>query len=154
MFHEMRRKDRLLSEEEAMAILEKGEYGVLSTIGEDGWPYGVPISYACRDNCIYFHMAEGVGHKLENIAHNSRACFTVVGDTLVIPEKFGTLYESVVAFGEVRPVEDKLESIEILRQKYSPAFEAEGKAYAQRAQAGFAVYCLHIEHITGKARRK
>jgi nitroimidazol reductase NimA-like FMN-containing flavoprotein (pyridoxamine 5'-phosphate oxidase superfamily) len=42
----IRRKDRALSEEEAFKILKAGEYGVLSTVGEDGYPYGVPVSYA------------------------------------------------------------------------------------------------------------
>ena len=36
MFYEMRRKDRLLTEKEAREILSEGEYGVLSTMGENG----------------------------------------------------------------------------------------------------------------------
>ena len=46
MFAEMRRQDRKLTQEEAEAILREGQYGVLSTTGEDGYPYGVPVSYA------------------------------------------------------------------------------------------------------------
>ena len=38
MFHEMRRKERMLTNEEAETILNKAEYGVFSTIGEDGYP--------------------------------------------------------------------------------------------------------------------
>ena len=41
---EMRRKDREISEEEACQLLATGEYGVLSTVGSDGEPYGVPLS--------------------------------------------------------------------------------------------------------------
>jgi nitroimidazol reductase NimA-like FMN-containing flavoprotein (pyridoxamine 5'-phosphate oxidase superfamily) len=40
----MRRKDRELSAEEAGRILAKGEFGVLSTVGTDGQPYGIPLS--------------------------------------------------------------------------------------------------------------
>ena len=36
----MRRKDRQVSDEEAMAYLKAAEYGVLSTVGPDGEPYG------------------------------------------------------------------------------------------------------------------
>jgi len=41
---DMRRKDRALSEEEAQALLDRTEYGVLSTVGGDGRPYGVPLN--------------------------------------------------------------------------------------------------------------
>ena len=41
---EMRRKDRKLDEQVAVSLLEHCEYAVLSTIGEDGNPYGIPIS--------------------------------------------------------------------------------------------------------------
>lgn len=64
MFYEMRRKDRLLTEKEAKEILSEGEYGVLSTIGEDGYPYGVPVNYVYLNDSIYFHCAADVGHKL------------------------------------------------------------------------------------------
>ncbi len=54
---EMRRKDRETSEEEACQLLAAGEYGVLSTVGADGEPYGVPLSYVYRDGEIFFHSA-------------------------------------------------------------------------------------------------
>ena len=41
---EMRRQDRMLSEEEAYEILEKAEYGILSTVCEDGKRYAVTMS--------------------------------------------------------------------------------------------------------------
>ena len=39
MNEKMRRKDRETTEERAYEILKNGEYGILSTIGEDGYPY-------------------------------------------------------------------------------------------------------------------
>lgn len=42
--YEIRRKDRALSESNAIKILEKGSFGTLSTIGADGYPYGIPIN--------------------------------------------------------------------------------------------------------------
>lgn len=41
----MRRKDKELFGADIEVILEKGEYGVLSTVGPDGTPYGIPLSY-------------------------------------------------------------------------------------------------------------
>jgi Predicted flavin-nucleotide-binding protein len=66
MQREMRRSDRQLAIEEAKEILTKAEYGSLATIGEDGYPYVVPVSYAFEDSSIYIHGATE-GHKLDNI---------------------------------------------------------------------------------------
>lgn len=47
---EMRRKDRELSATEAMEILQNGKFGVLSVMGDDGYPYGVPLHYVMIDD--------------------------------------------------------------------------------------------------------
>ncbi len=74
MFSEMRRKDRELKNDEAIEILKNNTYGVLSTISENGYPYGAPISYIFFNNSIYFHSAIK-GHKLDNISNNNRVSF-------------------------------------------------------------------------------
>ena len=99
----MRRKDREIFGEEIEDILKKGEYGILSTVGMDGKPYAVPISYAWKDGLIHLHCAANAGRKLDNISCNSNVCFVVIGDTEVQPEKFGTLYESVILTGQIMP---------------------------------------------------
>ncbi len=66
MFKEMRKKDREVLGEDIEKILTNGEYGVLATVGENGYPYTVPLSYVYQDNSIYFHCAKE-GHKLDNI---------------------------------------------------------------------------------------
>ena len=55
MFREMRRKDRIKTYEENVQILEECTNGVLSVIGDCGYPYGVPVSYVYNDSKIYFH---------------------------------------------------------------------------------------------------
>lgn len=147
----MRRKDRQLSEEQTYALLESGEYGVLSTADAQNDPYGVPLSYALLDGKIVFHCAAGVGHKLENIAQNPRVCFTVVGKTKVLPEKFSTAYESVIVFGMVAPAEDPVAALRALVKKYSPAYQDEGEATIVAAVQKTGVYAITIEKITGKA---
>ena len=99
----IRRKDREIETNDAINLLTKCEYGVLSTVGNDGQPYGVPLNYVYKDNCIYFHSARG-GHKIENIENNSKVSFCAIGYTNVLPSKFGTEYESVVAFGNASEV--------------------------------------------------
>ncbi len=154
MFREMRRADRELDTQEANIILEKGEYGILSTIGKNGYPYGVPVSYFYKEDKIYFHCAVGVGEKLENIKMNANVCFTVVGDTDVLPSKFSTKYESVIAFGMAsETVEDKQFVLEGLINKYSPDFKEPGMKYIMAAMDKTGVYEIKIEHMTGKARK-
>lgn len=54
----IRRKDRLLPENEAMMLLENGEYGVLSMVLPDEDAYGIPINYVWdKQRSIYFHCA-------------------------------------------------------------------------------------------------
>ncbi len=154
MEYAMRRVERQLSREEAERILAEGEYGVLCTCGEEGVPYGVPLSYVYREGVIYFHCAPGVGLKLAHLAQNGHVCFTVVGKTEVLPSQFSTRYESAIAFGTAVPEEDhKREALRALVKKYSPGFVAEGEAYMERAFDKVAVYAIRVERLTAKGRR-
>ena len=113
MFREIRLKDRSVDDEKAIAILAQGSYGVLSTIGEDGYPYGVPLNYTYFDNCIYFHCARE-GHKLENIDFNHKVSFCVVTKSDVLSNEFDTDYESAIAFGKATVVTDDSKKKDIL----------------------------------------
>jgi nitroimidazol reductase NimA-like FMN-containing flavoprotein (pyridoxamine 5'-phosphate oxidase superfamily) len=150
----VRRKDREIGAHEAIELLSNGEYGVLSTIGKDGQPYGVPLSYAYKDNCLYFHCALD-GHKLENIANNPKVSFCVVGDTKVLPEEFATEYESAVVFGTASEVQgaERNNALVWLLGKYSPAFIEEGKLYIDQKDKATRVMKIVIDQISGKARR-
>ena len=154
MKHDMRKSERQLGREEAEDILLHGEYGVLSTCGADGEPYGTPISYVYADGAICFHCAPGVGHKLANIAENPQVCFTVVGHTQPLPAKFSTIYRSAVAFGIAEALEGdaKRDALRRLIAKYSPDFTAEGEAYIARAFDRVGVYAIRISRLTAKGR--
>jgi len=117
---ELRRKDRAITEEEASVLLNNSEYGVLSTVSETGEAYGVPLNFCVIDNCIYFHCAVE-GEKIDNIEHNKYVSFCTVGRTEVLPDKFGTIYESVIVAGTAEEVfdTDKQIALEGLLQKYS-----------------------------------
>lgn len=149
----MRRSDRQMTQDEAMELLGRGEYGILSTIGEDNQPYGVPVSYALVDNSIYFHCATE-GAKLDNILNNNKVCFTVVGLTNVLPEKFSTVYESSIVFGKATIVndEEKVFALKEIVKKYSHDFIAEGDEYINRAKDKTTVVRIVIEELSGKER--
>ncbi len=150
----MRRTDRQLSREEAEQILRENQYGVLSTVCADGRPYGLPISYAYAGGKLYFHHTAAESLLRENIGGQARACFTVVGKTRLLPEKFSTQYESAIAFGIIRESEDKTEGLLRLVEALSPAFMEQGRRYAAAAQDRVVVYEFEIEELTGKARRE
>lgn len=154
MFRIMRREKYQISDEEVVLLLEKCEYGVLSTIAENGFPYGVPLSYAYKDGVIYFHCAQE-GMKLDNIALNNKVSFCVVGEVENVPEKFTTKYESVIVFGSAKEVfhEEKVEGLMSLINKYSKDYANQGKKYINNNKEETAVYKIEIEYVTGKARR-
>ena len=86
MFREMRRNRQQLSEEESLAVLERGTSGVLAVLGDEGYPYAVPLSYVYRNGKIYFHCAKS-GHKLEALKHCGKVSFCVVDQDQVKPEE-------------------------------------------------------------------
>ncbi|WP_143317756.1 pyridoxamine 5'-phosphate oxidase family protein [Clostridium sp. HBUAS56017] len=154
MFREMRRKDRELKNDEIIEVLKNTSYGILSTISENGYPYGVPISYVFFNDSIYFHCATK-GHKLDNILNNDKVSFCVVGNTCVLPEEFSTKYESIIVFGKAIEVFDDEKNMALLEtlNKYSPDFIEQGKEYIIKAGKATKVIKITIDHISGKARR-
>jgi nitroimidazol reductase NimA-like FMN-containing flavoprotein (pyridoxamine 5'-phosphate oxidase superfamily) len=149
----LRRSDRAMPEAEARGLLDKGEYGILSTSGPDGEPYGVPINYCVENGAIYFHSALA-GHKLENIAADTRVSFCVVGETEVLPDTFATRYRSVIVSGRATEVfaDEKQLALEGLLAKYSAGFQAEGRRYIAAQGDHARVFRITIDTISGKAR--
>ena len=152
---QLRRKDRAIPQEEAIAILNKAEYGVLSTISENGEPYGVPLNFCIIDRCIYFHCAVE-GQKIDNIKQNSSVSFCAVGNTKILPDKFTTKYESVIVSGEVEEVLDsnKQIALEGLLNKYSPEFFDNGIEYIESLREKTRVFKISINTLTGKALKQ
>lgn len=152
MFRQMRRQKREIEINLAKEILNKCEYGTLSTISDNGYPYNITLSYVYYNECIYFHSAKE-GYKIDNIRNNNKVCFNVVGNTQVLPESFSTKYESVVVFGTAWEVDYDEKELALLKllEKYSPNFIKEGKEYISKAKNATSVIKINIEHITGKA---
>ena len=154
MFKEMRRKDIELEITETIEILKKCNYGILSTIGENRYAYGVPVSYVYINNDIYFHSAMQ-GQKLDNLINNNKVSFCVVGETCILPDKFSTKYESVIIFGRANEIYDDEKNMVMLEilNKYSKEYLEKGKQYIKNAGSKVKVIKISIEHISGKARR-
>ncbi len=135
MNRSMRRKDRQMSQETAIELLERGEYGVLSSVDEDGQPYGVPVNYVFDGkDSIYFHCAQE-GHKLDNLRSNPKVSFTIVGNHQIMDWIFSTAYESVILFGTAQEVEgdEKYQRLKMLAQKFSPDYMHEFEKDIEKA---------------------
>ncbi len=148
----MRRFKQQLTEEQSIEILCKATAGVLSLCGDDGMPYGVPLSHVYQDGKLYFHSTL-VGHKLDLIRENASASFTVIAKDEIHPERFTTYFQSVIAQGKIRIVEDdekKLRILEILGRRCNPN---DAEALAKELKSGLS-RCLAlemtIEILTGK----
>ncbi|MDD2772540.1 MAG: pyridoxamine 5'-phosphate oxidase family protein [Elusimicrobiales bacterium] len=153
MFKKMRRADRQLSRPEADAILAKGIYGVLLLIGENGYPYGVPVNYVYMNNAIYFHCALE-GAKLDCIRACNKVSFCVVTEAVPLPEQLSTRYQSAIAFGTAREVssDEKMPVLMALLKKYAREFLEKGKERALNSLYRTAVIAISLDNVTGKAR--
>lgn len=152
MFKELRKKKRELDINESIKVLEEGREGVLSTISENGYPYGVAVNYIYYNDAIYFHCSKK-GHKLENIKLNEKVSFFVNNNITILPDKFTTHYSSVVIFGKAEEIQDesKREVMIALAKKYSPGFIKEGIEYIDKDLKACTVIKINIEHMTGKS---
>ena len=155
MNRSMRRKDRQMSTADAHDLLQKAEYGVLSTVDALGQPYGVPVSFALDGSqAIFFHSAPE-GQKLDNLRNQPRVCFTVVGHTQVLAQQFSTIFESVIVFGIAEEVEgsQKRHGLQLLAAKYNPGEAAAGEAYIDKHGQATQVVRIRVQQISGKERK-
>lgn len=151
----VRRQDRLLTRERAVELLHNGEYGVMS-MANNGIPYGIPVSYVFDgEKSIYIHCAPE-GMKLKAISTCHDVSFCVVGNTKVMPSKFTTLYESVVAHCHAHTClsdNERMDALKLLVTKYSPDNIEIGLKYAVRSFNRTEIIRLDILTISGKAKQ-
>lgn len=155
MFREMRRKRQKLEQHECEAILKEATSGVLSLAGDDGYPYGVPLSHAYVGGRLVFHGASS-GHKLDAMRANPKACYTVVQQDQVVPEEYTTYFRSVIAFGQMRVLEgdEKLSALRQLGDAFWPGHESERDAEIAPRLDHMNVFVMEIEHLTGKQAKE
>ena len=148
----MRRIRQQLSEEDSITILEKATSGTLALLGDNGYPYAVPISYVYADGKLYFHSALS-GHKVDAIRNCDKASFCVIEQDNVVPEKYTTYYRSVIAFGRIHVIEDeneKMETARLLGNRYNPNDEESLQKELEHGFARMLMIRFDIEHLTGK----
>ena len=154
MFREMRLKENMTTHEEAVAMFKEATNGVLAVMGDEGYPYAVPVSFVYEDGKIYFHSTSSTSHKIDSIVKNPRVSFCVVLQDQIVPQEFNTLYRSAIAFGKARilsEADDIKHGIMCILNKYSKDYIDSGLAYRDAEDGNFCVVEIEIEHMTGKA---
>lgn len=129
MFREMRRFKQQVSDDECKKILTEENRGTFSVIGDNGYPYTIPINfyYDETDHKIYFHGAKE-GHWEWNVT-------------------------SVVVFGRVALVTDRTVIEDRLRKlaiKYYPTEDEVEEEMSSSSADRVQLYAIEIEHMTGK----
>jgi len=151
MFREMRRSKQLLSQEDTLAVMARGTNGVLACLGDEDYPFAVPISYVYHNGKIYFHSSR-VGHKMDAIAKHPKVSFAVVDEDTIVSAEYTTYFRSVIAFGKARIVEadEWVDGFNALVEKYSgdQPEAAKHKEIEGCKRAG--IVAIDVEHMTGK----
>lgn len=153
MFRKMIRFKQQISEEECLEILRKQPRGILSVVGDNGYPYGLPLNhwYSEKDGKLYFHCAKE-GHKMDSIQNCDKVSYCVMDEGFRRKGEWALNINSVIVFGRMRLVEDdekKREICILLSRKFT-----DDEEYIQKEmKSAFSnVQCLEltIEHMTGK----
>ena len=153
MFRKMRRFKQQITDAECIEILKNTKRGVLSLLGEDGYPYGIPIDhwYCEEDGRIYFHGAKE-GHKIDAIKACDKASYCVYDEGFRKEGEWALNITSVITFGRIRLVEDEDTARKICTELVKKFTDDEDYLEKELQNAFPRVQCLELipEHMTGK----
>jgi nitroimidazol reductase NimA-like FMN-containing flavoprotein (pyridoxamine 5'-phosphate oxidase superfamily) len=153
----MRRVDKIMSQGQTLETLQRGFCGRLATIGEDGYPYCVPMLYVWLNGEVCLHNAKTRGHLRASVDHESRVCFEVDEPGAVFAYgRFdcdtSVAFRSVILFGNIRVVDEtdaKQQFFEALMQKYAKTEWQRPKNFFPRLDQ-ITLYAIAVERMTGK----
>ena len=151
MFRPMRRKGQQLADNEAIEVLKNAKRGVLSVIGDNGWPYGMYLNPLYKDGKIYFHGAR-TGHRMDALHKDSRASFTVIDEGVKDEGGWAYTFKSVIVFGHIEFIDNKDDAIAICRHLARRFTSDERHIEDEIGKAGGHVQVIALvpEHITCK----
>ena len=155
----MYRAERETSREEALGILEEAAYCVISTVDEDGAPYGVPMSFVLMDGKLYVHTTNAFGHKMDDFRRDARVSVVAVVDVEACYEDdfMTSRYGSAMVTGRIARVEedkDVRRALVALCMKYLPEYKHEIGGAIEREIADTDVCVIEPETVRGKAGRR
>ena len=154
MFRELARKNKQLSQEECIKILKEETRGVLSVLGDDDYPYGMPMNhwYNEEDGKLYFHCGKK-GHRLDALKKHDKVSFCTYDKGYRNEGEWAWNVKSVIVFGRMAIIDD-LEQIADITRKLSYKF-TQDESYIEKEirESGPATLLLQLdpEHICGKS---
>ena len=153
MFRPIARFKQAISQEECISILKNEPRGVLSVIGDEGYPYGAPINhfYNEDDGKIYFHGGMK-GHRVDAIHACNKACFCVYDQGFRREGEWALNIKSVIVFGKIEIIEDREKIYDIARRLCYKFTDDEEyiRQEIERSGERTLLYALVPEHMTGK----
>ena len=153
MFRGMRRFKQQMTQEECLEVLRQEPRGVLSVLGDDGYPYGVPMDhwYCEEDGKLYFHGAKA-GHKIDAIRACDKVSYCVYDQGHREEGDWPLHFKSVIVFGRIRPVEDHEKALALCEKLCSKFTEDQAYIQNELRHSGPTVLCLELtpEHMSGK----
>ncbi len=153
MFRDLVRKKQALSSEDCLALLKDSRRGVLSVLGDDSYPYAMPMNhwYCEQDGKIYFHGGK-TGHKIDAMRACPKVSYCVMDGGTPVADAWWVQVRSVIVFGRVEFVEDHDRAMDVSRQ-LSYQFTQDESYITEEIRTsgpGTLVFALTPEHITGK----
>lgn len=154
MFRKMRRFKQQLPAEECMQILKCEKRGVLSVMGDDGYPYGVPLDHYYDEETgnLYFHCAMA-GHKLDAIRACDKVSYCVTGEGRHEDGiSWSLTFRSVIVFGRMKVLDDHETALRLARLLGEKFTHDTTYLDHEIEHAGPRMLMLELkpEHITGK----
>ena len=153
MFRELIRKNKKLSTEECIHILNTEKRVVLSVNGDNGYPYAMPMNhyYNEEDGKIYFHCGK-IGNRLDSLKKDNKVSFCTYTQGYCNPGEWQLNIKSVIVFGKIEII-DELDKIVDITTKLCYKFtqdEAYIKAEIEQHAHRTILLQLTPENICGK----
>ncbi len=114
MFRELIRKNKQLSHDDCIKLLKSEKRGVLSVIGDDDYPYGMPMNhfYNEEDGMIYFHCGK-IGHRIDSLKKRDKVSFCIYDEGFRMENEWALNIKSVIVFGKIEIIDDINQIIDI-----------------------------------------
>ena len=153
MFRELLRKNKMIPLQECLQILNDETRGVLSVIGDNDYPYGMPMNhwYNDEDGKIYFHCGKA-GHRLDSLKKHDKVSFCVYDKGYRNDGEWVWNVKSVIIFGKIEIVDD-IDRITDITTKLSRKFTQDEEYIRKEIELyGHETLLLQLtpEHISGK----
>ncbi len=154
MFRELTRKNKQLFAEDCISVLQSETRGVLSVLGDNDYPYGMPMNhwYNEEDGAIYFHCGNRNGHRPDALKKHDKVSFCVFDQGYRKEGDWALNVKSVIVFGRMEIVDDR-ETIIGITTKLSHKFTQDEEYIKKEIELyGHETLLLKLapEHICGK----